>query len=130
MTFDTASKQRPALQRFSRAGGKVKNDPEDARCDHFPHRVFLSGGHVTADPSKQAANRGQPCMQTTQGHARTITHAFMHALMHLCRRKSKHTLLAQPWMFLLACTQQEQHIAKVWTCTRVSPFNHPSPRIR
>lgn len=111
MTFDTTSKQHPGLQRFSRAGGNVKKNPEDVRCDHFPPRVFSEQRPCDIGSEQAGGNGEQPCMQTTQGHARTITHAFMHALMHLCQRESKHTLLAQTWMFLLPRTQQEQQRA-------------------
>lgn len=73
--------------------------------------------------SEQAGGNGeQPRMQTSQGHARTITRAFMHALMHLCQRESQHTLLAQPWRFRLARTLQER---KVWTHSRMSPLAPP-----
>lgn len=44
------------------------------------------------------SRRGQPCMQAAQGHARTITHAFVHGLMH----RYKHTSHAAGCVYLRA----------------------------
>lgn len=103
MTFDTAAKQLLALRCFSRAGGKIlrmrdaSRVPEQSPCD--------SG-------SEQAGgNWEQPCMQTARGHARTITHVFMHALMHLCKRESKHTSHSD-WCVLLHARSRSSILRK------------------
>lgn len=77
MTFDTASEQHCSLSHVQ--GGKVEKNPGDVRCDHFPPRVFLRRGHVTADPSKQAAKENShACKQRRGKHAQLR--------MHLCTR--------------------------------------------
>ena len=102
--------------------GKLQKNPKDVRCHHFPPRVFLSRGHVTGEPRKQAATENSHACKQRRG-TQAIMHAFMHALMHLRQCESKRTLLTQPWTYAARaayCGSMDRHAHEP-----ASPPPHP-----